>query len=311
MDFTAEKRKKVKMAAGGFADANIIDLASTNTTPIKVELIYENAYTPLRNTALAARDFEWTMFAMLVKGKDVNAAVKAASARNKNVKIHGGFIVNTKEPGPDDLTLKRLSACLLYDNCRNAKLEATSNPPAGYNVNTKTFRGENVTLPEMDKFIPSMSTTIQWTQIAEKFDNEATRTVFLTQVRYAAGSGLNFVWRIYAQKNQASVAAAGPAFAVAAYYMDLAALNSERRKTQEPPLKANQAFNLIWKRNGTWAGLLTNSSDLGAPGNIVDSVHWDQVAKGIDCDIITVFGGGASQRAKEALRKIFTTRMTE
>ncbi|KAM7288001.1 uncharacterized protein ISCGN_031690 [Ixodes scapularis] len=106
-------------APTNYADANIIDLASTNTTPIRIEDIYENKYASKRNDALAAHQFEWTMFAMLVKGKDVNAAVKSASKRNPLVHVHGGFIVNAKDPSPSDLTRKRLSACLLYDNCSN------------------------------------------------------------------------------------------------------------------------------------------------------------------------------------------------
>uniref|UniRef100_A0AAN0N6I6 Uncharacterized protein n=1 Tax=Soberanes virus TaxID=3139882 RepID=A0AAN0N6I6_9VIRU len=297
------------MAAQNVVDANIIDLASTNTVPIRIEDIYEEKYVPIRDQALLTRQLEWTMFAVLVKGKDVNAAVKAASARGPNVSVHGGFIVNTRQPGPDDLTMKRLSACLLYDNCSNQHGEATSNPPAGYNERLKTFHGDNATLLEMDKYIPSMSTTIQWAMIGEKFTHEPTKAVFLSKVRYAAGSGLNFAWRIYAAKNQASVAEAGPAFAVAAYYMDLAALNAERRKEQLPPLTASQAPNAIWAKGGTWSGILTNSSTLPAPGNITGSVHWNQVGFAIDCDISTIFGGGASQRAKDALRTIFHNRI--
>lgn len=106
-------------APTNYADDNIIDLASTNPTPVRIEDIYDNKYASKWNDALAAHQFEWTMFAMLVKGKDVKAAVKSASERNPLVHVHGGFIVNTKDPSPSDLTLKRLSACLLYDNCSN------------------------------------------------------------------------------------------------------------------------------------------------------------------------------------------------
>lgn len=65
--------------AGSFSDAKILELASTNTTPIKIEDIYQNTYVALREAALAKGDLEWTMFAMLIKGKDVNQAVKNAA----------------------------------------------------------------------------------------------------------------------------------------------------------------------------------------------------------------------------------------
>lgn len=45
-------------APTNYADANIIDLASTNTTPIRIEDIYDNKYASKRNDALAAHQFE-------------------------------------------------------------------------------------------------------------------------------------------------------------------------------------------------------------------------------------------------------------
>ncbi|CAN7977142.1 unnamed protein product, partial [Ixodes persulcatus] len=196
----------------------------------------------------------------------------------------GEFLLKMRHAGPNELTVKRLSACMLYDNCMKAAEDATSNPPAGYDE-VKTFTGTAETMGEMSKYIPSMSALIPWRDIAEALTSDAVKHILLKKVQFACGNGLNFVWRIYQAENGATVEEAGPAFAIAAYYMDLGALNSDRKKKNKARLGAAEAFEEILARNGTFVGLFLNCADLKGPANIVDSSEFGEIVNAINCPL--------------------------
>ncbi|CAN8002670.1 unnamed protein product [Ixodes hexagonus] len=276
-----------------------------NTTHVNIDSIYREVYKPTRNKAIADKKLEWTLFLFIVKGKDVKTFVQKAGEGQESIGVGEGFVVKLRDPGPNDLTIKRLSACFLYDNCMNAAEDVTSNPPAGRDEVNKTFTGTAETLGEMSKYIPSMSTSIPWQKIAETLTSPTMKEILLKNVQFACGPGLNFVWRIYQAENGAIVEDAGPAFAIGAYYMDLAALNSQRRKAKKAPFSAADAFKeIVLMSGGTFSGLLNGCVGLTGPANIVDSPKFDEIANAIHCPLSTTFGGQAAQRARAALASI-------
>ncbi|EEC09874.1 hypothetical protein IscW_ISCW007703 [Ixodes scapularis] len=257
----------------------------TSYRPVEIDRIYQNVYKPIRDRAIAKKTFEMTMFSFMVKGKYLKNFYQKEGIGS--LITEDGFLLKMRHAGPNELTLKRLSACMLYDNCMNAAEDATSNPPAGYDEVNKTFIGTAETMGEMSKYIPSMSTLILWRDIAETLTSDAVKQILLKKVQFACGNGLNFVWRIYQAENGDTVEEAGPAFAIAAYYMDLGALNSDRKKKNKAPLGAAEAFEEILARNGTFVGLFLNCADLKGPANIVDSSEFGEIVNAINCSLCT------------------------
>lgn len=274
----------------------------TSYSPVEIDRIYQNVYKPIRDRAIAKKTFEMTMFYFMVKGKYVTNVCQRKEGIG-SLKTEDGFLLKMRHAGPNELTLKRLSACMLYDNCTNAAEDATSHPPAGYDEVNNTFIGTAETMGEMSKYIPSMSTLIPWRDIAETLTSDAVRHILLKKVQFACGNGLNFVWRIYQAENGDTVEEAGPAFAIAAYYMDLGALNSDRKKKNKARLDAADAFEEILAMNGTFVGLFLNCADLRGPANIVDSSEFGEIVNAINCPLCTT-----TSREQRACR-LFATLM--
>ncbi|CAN8007763.1 unnamed protein product [Ixodes pacificus] len=257
---------------------------ATSYSPVEIDRIYQNVYKPIRDRAIAKKTFEMTMFCFMVKGKDVKNFCQKKGEGIGSVKTEDGFLLRMRHAGPNELTVKRLSACILYDNCMNAAKDATLNRPAGYDEVNNTFIGTAETMGDMSKYIPSMSTLIPWQDIAETLTSDAVKHILLKKVQFACGNGLNFVWRIYQAENGDTVEEAGPAFAIAAYYMDLGALSSDRKKKNKA---AAEAFEEILASNGTFVGLFLSCADLKGPANIVDSSEFGEIVNAINCPLCT------------------------
>lgn len=278
------------------SDTVSLDFSLSDPSPLKIERIYNEVYAPIRDRRIDLRTFEWTMYTLVVKGKDVQATVRKAGKGKDRLKLKG-FTLKIGDAEPMDLNLWRLSACVLYDNCMNKSAEGTFDPPAGYHdAATGRFVGSADSLGAMAKYIPPMSTLIPWQDIASRLTNENTKRVLLDHVRFAFGAGLHFVWRIYQSQNKAHIEDAGPAFLIGAYYMDLVIVNAERRKNNKAPLTAADAHEEITLRDGTLSRLLTNCSDLGTFGNITSSPLKD-IGKAIACPLTTLCSGEVSRES--------------
>ncbi|XP_077485909.1 uncharacterized protein LOC144096978 [Amblyomma americanum] len=285
------------------------DMVGDNSVPIEIENIYRGVYSEIRDRVLDAGLFEWTMFRFLVKSRDVRAAIKKAAAQGSNVRLEEGFELKIGGyVGQGKLTWKRLSACLLFDNCMRSGY-ATAKPPTGYDPKTKTFTPGPAaarTLEGMAKYVPSMSTAIPWEDIAARLPSETMRWTLLNHVRFACGPGFNFVWRIYQAENRGAedLEEAGLAFLIGAYYLDLAHCNAPRRGLGLEPLTAAEAFERsILDGDGTYRGLLTNCADLEPPGNIMCSPRFGEICGALICPLTTIVTRAAKRRAKAAKKQ--------
>lgn len=238
----------------------------------------------------------WVNYMVIVKGQTVQKMVKE-NMKDGACNIQGGFTVKNENAGPMDLTMKRLSACLLYLNSKK-RGDATSNPPPGWSPTTLKYTPEK----SETKFVPSMANLIPWAALDSAVKDVTVKRVLLDEVKYMCGAGLNFCWRMYIKDHPEEVDSSAVAFALAAFFLDLGAYNNARRKRGEAPQKSSEAVKYMGDSGvGTLASLLTNAQALPAPQNIVGSSKMAIFKDVVGQDLMTVVGGGSTKRLKDFL----------
>lgn len=84
----------------------------TSYRPVEIDCIYQNVYKAIRDRAIAKKTFEMTMFFFMVKGKYLKNFYQKEGIGS--LITEDGFLLKMRHAGPNELILKRLSACMLY-----------------------------------------------------------------------------------------------------------------------------------------------------------------------------------------------------
>lgn len=164
-------------------------LESTPSATVDIHKLYTEKYLPGKRTLIERGEFTKTMYNFMVKGKTVTDKVKAQKAAGITVgNICKVWEVNVSDkPGVTDLTLRRLYACLSYDNAFLGD---------GPGVQDYTPPDEE-RVDRITKFIPSMSTSIDWTKLCTYLNNNAVKNLMKNAIQFCMTPGIQYVYRIW------------------------------------------------------------------------------------------------------------------
>lgn len=227
------------------------------SSTVEIEDIYTQLYKPGRDKLILQKKFEKTMFNWMVKGKAASAALKKKIQQHPNarkVKVHGvwDIVVDTTE-APKELTLRRLVACIAYDNAFQTKGPAV--------LDHQKPEGSPEALGETQKFHTAMSTLIDWNGISEKFEDPNLQLYVREVLPCIFTPGMHFVFRIWLNKDRPVPErnAMATAFQIAAHCSDLCRHTSLVRQARlETKVTIKHSLAMAKKERGTIASLFIN-----------------------------------------------------
>lgn len=266
---------------------------------VEIENIYTTKYEQGRDKLLRQNMLEKTIFNWMVKGKTAGNTLKAKLASypgRRTVKVHGVWeiVVDTTEK-PDELTLRRLVACMAYDNAFKGTGAGTLDLP-------KREEGFKEESGNLKKFHTAMSTLIDWDRVSESVRDPHLKVVITKYLPALFTPGLHFVFRIWLSKAGAAtdIVQMATAFQIAAHCSDLCRHTTIVRQAKiENKVTIKHSLMMATKERGTITSLMINVD--GRPGEeskpLNDLVDKDELKRFADSGICCI----QPQKSKEAV----------